>query len=64
VEARGTKPLARQTGNANETMALKVTERSGQAAGLAKKIYLRINQFVGGWESLPTTFWAIVPASP
>jgi hypothetical protein len=31
---------------------------------LAKKIYLRINQFVGGWESPPTTFWAIVPASP
>jgi hypothetical protein len=31
---------------------------------LAKKVYLRINQFVGGWESLPTTFWAIVLASP
>jgi hypothetical protein len=29
---------------------------------LAKKVYVRANQFVDGWESLPTTFWAIVPA--
>ena len=39
------------------------TARFG-APPVAKKVYLRINQFVGGWESLPTTFWAIVPASP
>jgi hypothetical protein len=31
---------------------------------VAKKVYVRVNQFVDGWESLPTTFWAIVPASP
>jgi hypothetical protein len=31
---------------------------------LAKKPYVRVNRFVEGWESLPTTFWAIVPASP
>ena len=30
---------------------------------VGKKVYVRINQFVDGWESLPTTFWAIVPAS-
>ena len=29
---------------------------------VAKKVYVRANQFVDGWESLPTTFWAIVPA--
>jgi hypothetical protein len=29
---------------------------------VAKKVYVRVNQFVDGWESLPTTFWAIVPA--
>jgi len=30
---------------------------------VAKKVYVRANQVVDGWESLPTTFWAIVPAS-
>ena len=30
---------------------------------VAKKVYLQVNQFVDGWESLPVTFWAIVPAS-
>jgi hypothetical protein len=29
---------------------------------VAKKVYVRVNQFIDGWESLPTTFWAIVPA--
>jgi hypothetical protein len=29
---------------------------------VAKKVYVRVNQFVDGWESLPVTFWAIVPA--
>jgi hypothetical protein len=29
---------------------------------VAKKVYVRANQFVDGWESLPMTFWAIVPA--
>ena len=29
---------------------------------VAKKVYVRANQFVDGWESLPTTFWGIVPA--
>jgi hypothetical protein len=29
---------------------------------VAKKVYVRANQFVDGWESLPTTFWAIAPA--
>jgi hypothetical protein len=38
------------------------TARYG-APPVAKKVYVRINQFVGGWESLPTTFWAIVPAA-
>jgi hypothetical protein len=32
------------------------------APPVAKKVYVRANQFVDGWESLPTTFWAIVPA--
>jgi hypothetical protein len=27
------------------------------------KVYVRANQFVDGWESLPRSFWAIVPAA-
>ena len=30
---------------------------------VGKKVYVQVNQFVDGWESLPMTFWAIVPAS-
>ena len=30
---------------------------------VGKKVYVQVNQFVDGWESLPTSFWAIVPAS-
>jgi len=30
---------------------------------VAKKVYIQVNQFVNGWESLPRTFWGIVPAS-
>ena len=26
------------------------------------KVNVRVNQFVGGWESIGRTFWAIVPA--
>jgi hypothetical protein len=29
---------------------------------VAKKVYIQVNQFVDGWESLPRTFWGIVPA--
>jgi len=28
-----------------------------------KKVYVRVNQVVNGWESLGRTFWAIVPAA-
>jgi hypothetical protein len=30
---------------------------------IGKKVYVRVNQFVDGWEDLPVSFWAIVPAS-
>ena len=30
---------------------------------VGKKVYVRVNQFVDGWESLARTFWAIVPAA-
>jgi len=30
---------------------------------VGKKVYVQINQFVDGWESLRRSFWAIVPAS-
>ena len=30
---------------------------------VGKKVFVQVNQFVDGWESLPTTFRAIVPAS-
>jgi hypothetical protein len=36
------------------------------AGGVPKagtKVYVLVNQFVDGWESLPRTYSAIVPAS-
>jgi len=30
---------------------------------VGKKVFVQVNQFVGGWEDLPVTFSAIVPAS-
>jgi hypothetical protein len=30
---------------------------------VGKKVYIQVNQFVDGWESLPVSFWAIVPAT-
>jgi hypothetical protein len=30
---------------------------------VAKKVYVQVNQFVDGWESMPVSFWAIVPAT-
>jgi hypothetical protein len=30
---------------------------------VGKKVYVQANQFVDGWESQPTSFWAIVPAA-
>src|ERR1035437_1046050 len=30
---------------------------------VAKKVYLQVKQYVDGWESLPVSFWAIVPAA-
>jgi len=30
---------------------------------VGKKVYVQVNQFVDGWESLRRSFWAIVPAS-
>ena len=30
---------------------------------VGKKVYVRVNQFVDGWEDLPRSFWAIVPAA-
>ena len=29
----------------------------------AKKVYVQVNQFINGWEDLPLSFSAIVPAS-
>jgi hypothetical protein len=29
---------------------------------VGQKVYVQVNQFVDGWESLPRPFWAIVPA--
>jgi len=27
------------------------------------KVFVRVNQFINGWENLPVSFWAIVPAT-
>jgi hypothetical protein len=37
------------------------TARYGELA-VGKKVFLKVNQFQAGWETLPVTFWAIVPA--
>jgi hypothetical protein len=55
----GTCPAAVQ-GSANITGIY--TARYG-VPPVGKKVYVRVNQFVDGWESLPRTFWAIVPAA-
>jgi hypothetical protein len=33
------------------------------APPVGKKVYVQVNQFVNGWEDLPVTFSAIVPAA-
>jgi hypothetical protein len=30
---------------------------------VGKKVYIQVNQFVDGWEDLPVSFWAVVPAT-
>jgi hypothetical protein len=30
---------------------------------VGKKVFVSVNQVVDGWENLPVTFWAIVPAA-
>jgi len=55
----GTCPAPAQ-GSANITSLY--TARYGEPP-IGKKVYVQVNQFVDGWESLPVTFWGIVPAS-
>ena len=55
----GTCPAPAQ-GSANITSLY--TARYGEPP-VGKKVYIQVNQFVDGWESLPVTFWGIVPAS-
>jgi hypothetical protein len=37
------------------------TARYGEPP-VGKKVYVQVNQAIDGWESLPVTFWAIVPS--
>lgn len=55
----GTCPAPVQ-GSANITSLY--TARYGEPP-VGKKVYVQVNQFVNGWESLPRTFWDIVPAA-
>ena len=55
----GTCPVPAQ-GSANITGLY--TARYG-VPPVGKKVYVRVNQFVDGWEDLPRSFWAIVPAA-
>jgi hypothetical protein len=54
----GTCPAAAQ-GSADITS---LYEGRYGAPPVGKKVYVQVNQFVDGWESLPVTFWGIVPA--
>ena len=55
----GTCPAPAQ-GSANITTLY--TARYGEPP-VGKKVFVCVNQFVDGWESLPVTFWAIVPSA-
>jgi len=55
----GTCPAPAQ-GSSNITSLY--TARYGEPP-VGKKVYVQVNQVVDGWESLPVTFWAIVPAT-
>ena len=46
-------------GSANITSLY--TARYGEPP-VGKKVYVQVNQAIDGWESLPVTFWAIVPS--
>ena len=55
----GTCPAAPQ-GSADITSLY--TARYGVPT-VGKKVYVRVNQFLDGWESVGRTFWAIVPTA-
>ena len=38
------------------------TGRYGSPA-VGKKVFVKVNQNVNGWEDIPRQFWAIVPAA-
>ncbi len=38
------------------------TARYG-APSAGKKVYVQVSQMIGGWEQVPVSFWAIVPAA-
>jgi hypothetical protein len=74
---RGAKPLSqgRETCNDFRVLGMCPTPAQGSAditslytarygvPPVGKKVYVQVNQFVDGWESLRRSFWAIVPAS-
>ena len=74
---RGAKPLSqgREVCNDFRVLGLCPTPVQGSAditnlytarygvPPVGKKVYVQVNQFVDGWESLRRSFWAIVPAS-
>jgi hypothetical protein len=49
------------TAGASDITGLYTTRYGAPKAGT--KVYVQVNQFVDGWESLPRTYSAIVPAS-
>jgi hypothetical protein len=74
---RGSKPLSQGRENCRDFRVLGTCPAAAQGSaditGLytarygvppaGKKVFVQVNQFVDGWEDLPVTFWAIVPAA-
>ncbi len=73
---RGAKPLSQGREVCNNFRMLGVCPAPAQGAAditslytarygvptVGTKVYVRVNQFLDGWESLGRAFWAIVPA--
>jgi len=46
-----------------DEFAVELVVAAGGVPKAGTKVYVLVNQFVDGWESLPRTYSAIVPAS-
>jgi hypothetical protein len=74
---RGSKPISQGRENCRDFRILGMCPAAAQGSAditglytarygvppVGKKVFVSVNQVVDGWEDLPVTFWAIVPAA-